>query len=123
MIADGPTATCRRPTHNNVIVLVHSNMQGARVGIIGNLGRMHTSVFSLAVSVKKCHNQQLATSQSGDQQPSRLFFISNKNTGTRFLVDTGAEVSVLPPAVINKRKPSAFALQAVNKSPISTYGE
>ena len=45
----GPRATCRRLMHNNTIILVHSKMQGACVGIIGNLGRMHTSVFSLAV--------------------------------------------------------------------------
>ena len=28
---------------------------------------------------------------------SRLFYITDQDTGTRFLVDTGAEVSIIPP--------------------------
>ena len=30
--------------------------------------------------------------------PSRLYYIMDKSIGHRFLVDTGAEVSVLPPS-------------------------
>lgn len=38
----------------------------------------------------------IAVSVAG-QETSRLFFVTDKNTDHRFLVDTGAEVSVLPP--------------------------
>ena len=64
----------------------------------------------------------MATSASG-QQPSRLFYITDKTTGTRFLVDTGADVSVIPPSQYERRQPSDhFTLQAVNNTPIATYG-
>lgn len=49
--------------------------------------------------------------------------ITEKNTGERFLVDTGADISVL--ATRNKRKPiaSPYNLFAANNTPIKTYGE
>ena len=40
----------------------------------------------------------MATGSPGFSQQSRLFFITDKTTGMRFLIDTGAEVSVLPPS-------------------------
>ena len=39
----------------------------------------------------------MATSDPGTPN-SRLFFVYDNTTHTRFLVDTGAEISVLPPA-------------------------
>lgn len=39
------------------------------------------------------------------------------------MIDTGAEVSVLPPSIRDKQNSSPYTLQAVNKTPISTYGE
>ena len=66
----------------------------------------------------------MATSPPGSRHSSRLFFITDKTTGTRFLVDTGAEVSVLPPSQSERRlSPTKFKLQAVNQSHITTYGE
>ena len=64
----------------------------------------------------------MATSTSG-QTPSRLFFVSDRTTGLKFLVDTGAEVSVLPPSrrVCTPSTPGP-ALQAANQSPIATFG-
>ena len=38
-------------------------------------------------------------------------------------MDTGADVSVLPPSSSNKQRISPITLQAVNHSPISTFGE
>ena len=55
--------------------------------------------------------------------PSRLFYVTDNATRLRFLVDTGAEVSVIPPSVsdCNHRK-SHLTLQAVNNTAIATYG-
>ena len=66
-----------------------------------------------------------ATSHTGStSHKSRLFHITDRKTGTKFLVDTGAEVSVLPPSKSEKLYPSSkFHLQAVNRSSITTYGE
>ncbi|XP_014787650.1 uncharacterized protein LOC106881698 [Octopus bimaculoides] len=45
-------------------------------------------------------------------------------TGTSFLVDTGAEVSIIPVSLTSgHRKQTPAFLQAVNQSPIQTFGE
>lgn len=50
--------------------------------------------------------------------------MTDKTTGLGFLVDTGAEVSVIPSsAVFRKRRQTTSSLQAANKTPIATYGE
>ncbi|CAI9718175.1 gag-pol polyprotein [Octopus vulgaris] len=60
----------------------------------------------------------------GSHPQSRLFFVCDRVTGTRFLVDTGAEVSIIPVSnTSGKRKETPVCLQAVNHSPIPTYGE
>ena len=76
---------------------------------------------SLLESGKRSGRSLAATSVSG-LQPSRLFYILDKTTGTRFLVDTGAEVSVLPPSESERRRQSAdnFTLQAVNNTSYGT---
>ena len=55
--------------------------------------------------------------------PSRLFFITDRTSHLRFLVDTGAEVSIVPPSRCGSTYPSTGpSLQAANQSPIATYG-
>ena len=64
----------------------------------------------------------MATSVAG-QQPSCLFYVTDSLTGLRFLVDTGADISVIPPSVSErKHHKDSFSLQAVNNTPIATYG-
>ncbi len=64
----------------------------------------------------------MATSVTG-QQPSRLFYVTDSVTGLRFLVDTGAEISVIPPSATGrKHHKGSLSLQAVNSTPIATYG-
>ena len=63
-----------------------------------------------------------ATSVTG-HSPSRLLFLTDKYSGRRFLVDTGAEVSVIPPSPADRRiKPDCSGLCAVNGSKIATFG-
>ncbi len=55
---------------------------------------------------------------------SRLFYVTDKNTQTQFLVDTDSEVSVLSPSSSDsKHKTDKLTLLAVNDTPISTYGK
>ena len=52
-----------------------------------------------------------------------LLFVWDKNSGRRFLVDTGAEVSILPATGLDTRiGQSGPALKAANGSTIRTYG-
>ena len=86
--------------------------------------------FNLAVipTGKRPSQGIVATSSLGDKPHSRLFFIFDKNSGKRFLVDTGAEVSIFPQSLLEKSQfssvgASKIQLQAVNHSPINTFGE
>ena len=64
----------------------------------------------------------MATSVPG-QKPSHLFYVTDSLTGLRFLVDTGVEISVVPPSALDcKHCNDSFSLQAVNNTPIATYG-
>ncbi|XP_076383719.1 uncharacterized protein LOC143260968 [Megalopta genalis] len=59
----------------------------------------------------------------GTNVQNRLI-ISDKQTGVRFLVDTGADVSVIPRSPHSKRRiDDDFKLYAANGTPINTYGE
>ena len=65
-----------------------------------------------------------ATGVTGQTHTSRLFFISDRTSGLRLLVDTGAEVSVIPPSRTDRLShPDALVLQAANDTSISTYGK
>ncbi|XP_064463413.1 uncharacterized protein LOC135374351 [Ornithodoros turicata] len=52
---------------------------------------------------------------------SRLYFVTDKASGTRFLVDAGAEVSILPAAAADRRRTAMFHLTAVNNTGIPVY--
>ena len=56
--------------------------------------------------------------------PSRLFCITDDSSGLRFLVDTGGTSECYSPPTPAQRKHTHdnFQLQAVNSSPITTYG-
>ena len=50
--------------------------------------------------------------------------MSDCSTGFNLLVDTGAEVSVVPPSNFERQhQADGFSLQVVNSSPIRTYGK
>ncbi|GBM40949.1 hypothetical protein AVEN_156341-1 [Araneus ventricosus] len=63
-----------------------------------------------------------ATSVYG--QPKRMI-LADKSTGFRFLIDTGAEISVIPPRTIQEKNCTASKLKlfAANGTTISTFGE
>ena len=64
----------------------------------------------------------MATTAAG-LLPSRLFYVNDRSTGLRFLVDTGAEVSVVPPSPSERlHRRDNLSLQAANNPEIATYG-
>ncbi|BHF76420.1 hypothetical protein SprV_0501951800 [Sparganum proliferum] len=64
-----------------------------------------------------------ATVFSGPPSSGRTFCVCDKVTRRRFLVDTGAQISVVPPTPVDRHCPSpGLHLQAANCSPISTFG-
>ena len=73
---------------------------------------------------RKLQDQMLmATSIPGPFFSSRLFFVIDRVTDIRFLVDTGAEVSVIPPSPADHvRQLDGLVLRAAYDSIINTFG-
>lgn len=74
---------------------------------------------------KKLKPSPYSTSSTGDRpfQIARLV-IRDKNTSIQFLVDTGADVSVIPPKPADKiKKHSTPTFYAANGSPIKSFGQ
>jgi len=76
------------------------------------------------LQVGKRPGQPLMAASAPGLFPSRLFYVTDRSNGYRFLVDTDAEVSVIPPSAADrKHRRTSQNLQAVNDSPIATYGD
>ena len=56
------------------------------------------------------------------QNPSRLLYVWDRTAGHKFLVDTGAQVSVFPASPQDRRRQKMDALVAANGSKIDTFG-
>ncbi|UYV70228.1 hypothetical protein LAZ67_7002244 [Cordylochernes scorpioides] len=67
---------------------------------------------------------RVATSSSAGIQNCRnlRLFVTDKNTGLRFLVDSGADISIIPPKDKNRMPRSDYKLYAANGTEIVTYG-
>nr|VZI26347.1 unnamed protein product [Spirometra erinaceieuropaei] len=64
-----------------------------------------------------------ATVFSGSSGSGRTFYVCDTATSRRFLVDTGARISVVPPTAADRRFPSTgLHLHAANCPPIPTFG-
>ena len=74
----------------------------------------------MPVGGKRLGHSFLATKIAG-HFPSRLF-LKDKTSGYHFLVNTDAEVSILPPFGADWKHKQDLGMRAVNGSPITTYG-
>jgi len=54
---------------------------------------------------------------------TRRLFVTERVSGTRFLVNTGADVSLVPVLPQNRRNKSKVTLSAANGTPIATFGQ
>ncbi|BHF75676.1 hypothetical protein SprV_0501877200 [Sparganum proliferum] len=54
---------------------------------------------------------------------TRRLFLWDRIAGAKFLVDSGAEVSVVPPTPAERKTRSSFCLTAANNSSIPTFGQ
>lgn len=65
----------------------------------------------------------LAEADTGVHELSHRLYITDKNSRLSFLVDTGANISVLPRKKGQVATPLPFQLYAANNTTIATYGE
>lgn len=86
--------------------------------------RCSTKLQTTVLTIGKLPGQPLAATSVAGLSPSLLFYITDKLTGARFLVNTGAEVSVIPSSQVEQRKGADhLTLQAINNTSIPTYGK
>lgn len=64
-----------------------------------------------------------ATTADGPQNTSWRLYIYDMSTRTWYLIDTGADISVLPPRATDRSNVDKFKLYAANNTIIDTYGE
>ena len=77
-----------------------------------------------ALQLGKRVGQTLAATGVNGLPSSRLLYVSDTHTKIRFLVDTGSEVSVIPPTPADRRRSTdPRTLTAVNNTSIRTYGQ
>ncbi|UYV74194.1 hypothetical protein LAZ67_11002383, partial [Cordylochernes scorpioides] len=86
------------------------------------------AVSQISVQLERVGKPQpadrVATSSSAGIQDCRnlRLFVTDKNTGFRFLVDSGADISIIPPKDKNRMPSSDYKLYAANGTEIVTYG-
>lgn len=71
----------------------------------------------------KCKQPSVISATAGGNKIPRRLFIYDKKTGTKFLVDTGADVSVIPASRADRAGIQTLQLYAANGSKIKTFGE
>nr|VZI25589.1 unnamed protein product [Spirometra erinaceieuropaei] len=73
--------------------------------------------------VKPVNPKISATNLPDSTNPGHTFYVRDTRSGRRFLVDTGAQLSVIPPTPTDRRCPNpGLFLQAVSTSLITTFG-
>lgn len=65
--------------------------------------------------------QSIGVNSSGTT-PNRLLYATDNNSGQKFLVDTGAQISVIPPSITDLNNISSLELTAINGTNIKTFG-
>lgn len=71
--------------------------------------------------VGKCIGRPLAVTSGRHQEQCRFFHIVNRTTRQKFLIDTGAKVSVLSATKAERTSTVLFRLKAVNGTHIPIY--
>nr|VZI04719.1 unnamed protein product [Spirometra erinaceieuropaei] len=80
---------------------------------------------NFGVKARRCSSPCSFKPKQGNHSSGsgRTFYACDTATRRRFLVDTGAQISVVPPTAADRRFPSpGLHLQAANCSPIPTFG-
>ena len=77
------------------------------------------------ICAKQLRQELMATGFPGPASSGHCLFVRDHVSNLRFLVDTGADISVVPPARLDQACDSSRfpSLTAVNGSSVATYGQ
>ena len=107
-----PVAVTRRPPTKHASATPTSELQPARANLPVNFQK------------KPPTQTMIAAAEPGSLPTSRILFIIDLNNRLRFLIDSEAEISVIPPTPSERLTPNPnFVLQAVNRLNKKTYGQ
>ena len=139
MIDREVAATIVTSIASEMITAIHHRMTTTRVHV-GTTGSMEKRLAivrhhattrpnvplpQLRETSKPASSRDISRWQAHSKSPFFMWF--DKIMGSKFLVDTGAEVSILPSPILSpldrQHRKSDFVLEAVNKTHIPTYGE
>ena len=90
----------------------------------GDRTKKMQATLQIHVGLGKLGNRRVTTTNpsSNELKTYRLFYIWDRTNEIKFLVDTGAAISVIPHTIDPSAKPTLLKLQAANGSTIDMYG-
>ena len=75
------------------------------------------------VQAKKLENQLLRAATVGECNVVNRLYVKDLNSDRQFLIDSGADISVLPKSLCSASENTEMILYAANGSEIKTYGK
>lgn len=93
--------------------------------LVSSQVRQHgTQVYNTVRALEKRPGQALNVTRASaaPRRSSSVFFLTDRNSGLRFLVDMGAEVSVVTASPADHKRLNASLLEAVNDTTGTEYG-
>nr|VZI14922.1 unnamed protein product [Spirometra erinaceieuropaei] len=110
----------RRPQSSSSVCWYHQQFGGAARRCL----QPCSFKASPTASGRRSHPTVEATAAgSAANLHTRRLFLWDRIAGAKFLVDSGAEVSVVPPTPAERKHRSSFCLTAANNSSIPTFGQ
>ncbi|XP_064479110.1 uncharacterized protein LOC135392325 [Ornithodoros turicata] len=115
----GDSDRCRQdPVHAHLDSLFLSSLVLVPPSSRSSCGEVHSP---LRLVGKLGRGALTATSSLPGSSISRLFYVTGPVSKMLFLLDTGAEVSVLPTSPSDRRRPALFHLTAVSRTTITVF--
>ena len=83
---------------------------------------LFSTAAHLRATTRETIKQQLGVTSAAGPTQSRLFYVTDRASGLKLLINTGVEVSVVPRLHTHWKTQTGPSLQAINNTSIPTYG-
>ncbi|BHF66428.1 hypothetical protein SprV_0200944500 [Sparganum proliferum] len=111
----------RLPTSVQTILASDSDDLG--ISKLAEMADRMMEIDRLVIHDGKPLGRRVNAAELSGNSTGRTFFVSGNTSGRHSLVDSGAQISAIPPTPADRRCPNhSLYLQTVNSSPIATFG-